>query len=182
MKINFYLFEGFETLDLFGPVEILCRVPDLETEYYSFKGGIVKSAQKTEIVTKSLDRCETGGIFLIPGGRGTRPLVKDSEELSAIKKICEKSDWCLSVCTGSAVFAACGLLDGKTATSNKKAFDWVCICGPAVKWEKEPRFCKDGKFYTSAGVSAGIDMAIEFVKDNYGKELAEKIVSDIEYE
>ena len=63
-------------------------------------------------------------------------------------------DWCLSVCTGSAVFAACGLLDGKTATSNKKAFDWVCTCGPAVKWEKEPRFCKDGKFYTSAGVSA----------------------------
>ena len=79
-------------------------------------------------------------------------------------------DWCLSVCTGSAVFAACGLLDGKTATSNKKAFDWVCTCGPAVKWEKEPRFCKDGKFYTSAGVSAEIDMAIEFVKDNYEKE------------
>ena len=91
-------------------------------------------------------------------------------------------DWRLSVCIGSAVFAACGLLNGKTATSNKKAFDWGCTCGPAVKWEKEPRFCKDGKFYTSAGVSAGIDMAIEFVKDNYGKELAEKIVSDIEYE
>ena len=103
MKMNFYLFDGFETLDLFGPVEILCRVPDLEPEYFSFKGGIVKSAQETDIITKSLDQCDDGGIFLIPGGRGTRPLVKDSEELSAIKKICEKSDWCLSVCTGSAV-------------------------------------------------------------------------------
>ena len=79
------------------------------------------------------------------------------------------------------MFAACGRLNGKTATSKKKAVDGVCTCGQAGKWEKEPRFCKDGKFYTSAGVSSGIDMAIEFVKDNFGKQLAEKIVSDIEY-
>lgn len=181
MKMNFYLFNNFETLDLFGPVEIFCRVPDLEPEYYSFKGGVIESAQKTKIITKPINECEDGSIFLIPGGRGTRSLVKDKEELSAIKNVCENAKWCLSVCTGSAVLAACGLLDGKVATSNKKAFEWVRSCSANVCWEKIPRFCKDGKFYTSAGVSAGIDMALEFVKDNYGNELVEAIVDDIEY-
>lgn len=181
MKIKFYLFNDFETLDLFGPVEILCRVPELEPEYYSYNGGVIVSAQKTQIITKPIAESEDGGIFLIPGGGGTRPLVKKDDELNAIKKACEKSEWILSVCTGSAVLATCGLLDGIRATSNKKAFDWVMTCGDKVIWEREPRFCADGKFYTSAGVSAGTDMAIEFVKNIYGKELADKIVDDIEY-
>lgn len=82
---------------------------------------------------------------------------------------------------GSAILAKCGLLDGKIATSNKKAFDWVCSCCDKVKWQKNPRFCKDGNIYTSAGVSAGIDMAIEFIKDQYGISLADKIIDEIEY-
>jgi len=182
MKIIFYLFDDFETLDLFGPVEVLCRIPDAEVEYCSCNGGIIFSAQKTSINTKKLDDSVKDSIFLIPGGRGTRSLVKNETEKNTIKKACELCRWCLSVCTGSAVLASCGILDGKTATSNKKAFDWVCSCSTKVLWQKTPRFCKDGKFYTSAGVSAGIDMSFEFIKDNYGIELAHQITCDIEYE
>lgn len=181
MKLNFYLFNDFETLDLFGPVEILCRIDELEPHYYSIEGGIIKSAQKTEIVTEPISACDPNGIFVIPGGAGTRPLVKNTRELEIIKKYAGQSSWCLSICTGSAVLACCGLLDGREATSNKKAFDWVSGFGNGVKWNREARFCKDGKFYTSAGVSAGIDMAVKFTADNYGKELAKKIIEDIEY-
>ena len=181
MNLNFYLFENFETLDLFGPVEVLCRLPDAVPEYFSMSGGIIKSSQNTQIVTKPLDAENIEGIFLIPGGAGTRPLVKDEKQLALVKMAAEKSLYCLSVCTGSAVLAACGLLDGKTATSNKIAFDWVKGFGHGVDWQRSPRFCKDGKFYTSAGVSAGIDMAFEFVRDVYGHKLAEKIKHEIEY-
>lgn len=182
MKLNFYLFNDFETLDLFGPVEILCRVPDFQPDYYSANGGIIKSAQGTEIFTKPISKADLSGIFLIPGGRGTRFLVNNETELALIHECAQKSAFCLSVCTGSAVLAKCAVLDGKEATSNKKAFDWVSGFGNGVKWNRQARFCKDGKFYTSAGVSAGIDMAIAFVKDLYGEALALKIVEDVEYE
>lgn len=179
--VNIFLFEGFETLDIFGPVEVLGRVEEYQMRYYSVDGGCVLSAQNTEIMTQPVDKCNEKGIFVIPGGRGTRPLVMDNENLKIIKKYAEASTFCLSICTGAAVLAKCGVLNKRKATSNKKAFDWVMENGKDVNWIRKARWCVDEKYYTASGVSAGIDMTLGFVADQFGIDRAEKITEDMEY-
>lgn len=179
--VNIYLFDGFETLDIFGPIEVLSRVDSFNVKYYSESGGIIVSAQNTEIITKTINECNEKGIFVIPGGRGTRPLVNNEEEKKIIKKYAQSSSYCLSICTGSAVLAKCGVLDGHKATSNKKALDWVMSCGENVDWVKKARWCVDKKYYTASGVSAGIDMSLGFVANLFGIEKAEEIADKMEY-
>jgi len=85
------------------------------------------------------------------------------------------------VCTGSALAARAGLLDDKTATTNRRAFDWVAAQGPRTRWDRTARYTADGRVYTSAGVSAGIDMALGFVCDRFGPETAREIAARKEY-
>ncbi len=87
----------------------------------------------------------------------------------------------ISVCTGAVLLAKTGILDNKKATTNKRSFNWVIQHGLNVKWVKKARWVKDANTYTSSGVSAGIDMALGFIADNYGKEKAESIANGIEY-
>lgn len=87
----------------------------------------------------------------------------------------------MTVCTGSALAAAAGLLDGLRATGNKRAFDWAMSMGEKVLWQRDARWTRDGKFYTAAGVSAGIDMALGFVADHFGRERALSIAEGMEY-
>lgn len=134
MKIHILLFEDFETLDIFGPVEILARVEEHELFYHSLDGGIVKSAQGTEIVTSRLERSEPDSVLVIPGGRGTRKLVNDERFLKRISQFAQDAKYVLSICTGSALFAKAGVMDGLKATSNKKAFEWVMSVSNQVKW------------------------------------------------
>jgi transcriptional regulator GlxA family with amidase domain len=109
-------------------------------------------------------------------------LVNDEEFINKLKIIAEKSSWCLTVCTGSALLAKTGLLDNREATSNKMAFEWVKSIRENVKWKNKARWVTDGKYYTSSGVSAGIDMSLGFVCDRFGKEIVGKIAKIIEHE
>ena len=93
----------------------------------------------------------------------------------------EKASYVLTVCTGSALLAKTNLLNGKKATSNKRAFDWARSNGAEVNWVKKARWVQDGKFYTSSGVSAGIDMTLGFVRDMHGLENSRAIASVMEY-
>ncbi|WP_167958381.1 DJ-1/PfpI family protein [Anaerosporobacter faecicola] len=181
MKIYFILFDGFETLDLFGPVEILARQESHELYYCSLTGGTIYSAQKTPIDTVPFKEIESDGVIVLPGGRGTRNLVNNEEFLLHLKEISKQATYCLSICTGSALLGQAGILDGRQATSNKSAFDWVMSTSEKVQWQKQARWVVDGKFYTSSGVSAGMDMALGFMADRYGIEVARKIAKDIEY-
>lgn len=92
-----------------------------------------------------------------------------------------KSKYCLSVCTGSALLAKTGLLNNKKATSNKKAFEWVKSINANVLWIEKARWVVDQKYYTSSGVSAGIDMVLGFVAERFGMIEAKKIAENIEY-
>lgn len=175
------LFDNFETLDLFGPVEILGRVKEHELIYDSLKGGIVRSAQGTEIVTNRLEVLGADSVLVIPGGRATRELVKDESFLKKLFDLAQDAEYVLSICTGSALLAKAGVLNGIKATSNKKAFDWVVSVSDKVQWCRQARWVRDGKIYTSAGVSAGMDMSLGFIGDLYGMEQAEQIAQDIEY-
>ncbi len=181
--LSVLLFDTFETLDVFGPVEVFGILTDkYKVEFYSQQGGIVKNAHGVKTVTLPLSDISNGtDIFLIPGGFGTRAEVNNVELLAHIKSISEKSAFVLTVCTGSALLAKTGLLDGKNATSNKRSFNWVMQQGEKVIWNKQARWVIDGKYYTSGGVSAGIDMSLGFITDRHGIDFARQLAFRIEY-
>lgn len=185
MKFNVILFDGFETLDAMGPVEVFGALAEAveghELEYYSEKGGIATSAQNVRVQTLSLSMIEAGGVLLIPGGTGTRREAANGHFLRSTEALCGEAQYVLTVCTGSGLLAKTGLLDGRRATSNKIAFNWAMEQGPRVQWVRRARWVRDGKYYTSSGVSAGIDMALGFVSDTMGEPVAEKIARGIEY-
>lgn len=183
MNLTVLLFEDFETLDVFGPVEIFGRLQEFyQVAFCSLKGGLVNNKHGVSILTECMDELKNGvGIFLIPGGHGTRQAVNDVLLVDKTKTICMTASYVFTVCTGTALLAKTGLLDGKKATSNKRAFDWVVTQGIAVDWVRKARWTKDGKFYTSAGVSAGMDMSLGFLSDMHGLEFARKVAFEIEY-
>lgn len=181
MDVNVLLFNDFETLDVFGPVEVLGSINDYRLHFISVNGGAIKSKQGTEVLTQSSNDADYSGILLIPGGQGTRSLVNDCDFIEALKQIACKSTYCLTVCTGSALLAKTGLLDGRKATSNKRAFEWVKSVGSNVDWIAHARWVVDGKFYTSSGVSAGMDMSLGFITDRFGSHISSEIADAIEY-
>ncbi len=181
MDVNILLFNDFESLDAIGPVSVFGRINDYNLQYFSIGGQNVTSKQGIEINTKSVSEIDQTGILLIPGGQGTRDLVNDNTFISNLTLLAEKSKYCLSVCTGSALLAKTNILNNKKATSNKLAYEWVKSNGEYLKWISDARWVVDGKFYTSSGVSAGIDMCLGFISDVFNKELAIDIANKIEY-
>ncbi len=181
-NIGFLLFNNFETLDVFGPAEIFGRLKDIyKIEFYSMEGGVISSSQNVKIVTEKLSENKKFDIFLLPGGLGTRTEVDNPNLISAILNNSISANHVLTVCTGSALLAKTGLLNGLAATSNKRAFEWASSQESKVNWIKKARWTADGKYYTSSGISAGMDMTLGYIKDKYGVELARKIAYEIEY-
>ena len=129
------LFEEFETLDVFGPVEILGRLNELYSiRFYSLQAGLVKNKHGVAIDSLKLASIDRADIFLIPGGYGTRVEINNVQLIDLIRGIAVASEYVFTVCTGTALLAATGLLDGKNATSNKRAFDWVAGTRKKVNW------------------------------------------------
>lgn len=182
MDINIILFKDFETLDAFGPVEIFGRLRELyQLEYFSATGGVIESRQGVKVITRHWKELNQKGILLIPGGVGTRILVQDEDFMKTLKEYAMSATYCLTVCTGSGLLAKTGLLSNRSATSNKRAFDWAASMDNDVNWLKKARWAVDEKYYTSSGVSAGMDMTLGFIADRHGKEIAEEIADNIEY-
>ncbi len=181
MNIAFLLFDDFETLDLMGPCEVFGFVEGVKLRYFSVAGGPVKAKQGYFILTQPLSGMEEDSVLVVPGGMGTRALVGDKDFLSALKSAAERASYVLTICTGSAILARTGLLDGLMATSNKRSYVWVTGQGPAVRWQPSARWVVDSRFYTASGVSAGTDMALGFVADRLGKNAAQQIARIMEY-
>jgi putative intracellular protease/amidase len=183
MNIAVLLFDDFETLDVFGPVEIFGRLTDLYAiKFYSLAGGIITNKHGIQILSDSIQKLQSDvEIFIVPGGQGTRAEVDNQLLIEQIKNIAEFSNYVFTVCTGSALLAKTGLLAYKKATSNKRAFDWVITNGQNIDWDRQARWVVDDKYYTSSGVSAGIDMALGFISAIHGLALAQKIAFEIEY-
>lgn len=182
-NFNVILFNDFETLDVFGPVEVIGKLPSIyKINYYSIDGSIITNSQNCRIITDNIDSIDMNGIILIPGGMGTRKLVDDDDFIDMIKLLSAQSEYVLTVCTGSALLARTGLLNNRNATSNTMAFDWVCQQNDKVNWIRNKRWIIDDKYYTSAGVSAGIDMTLQFIADIHSYETAKKITEYIEYD
>jgi transcriptional regulator GlxA family with amidase domain len=177
------LYNDFETLDVFGPIEVLGRLPEqFNPLFYSLAGGIITSSQKVPVMTRPLSELKsTGFILFIPGGMGAREMVNDEAFIATLRSLAGNAGFILTVCTGSILLARTGILDGRRATSNKRIFAWTKTA-PGVRWIKKARWVKDGTIYTSSGVSAGTDMALGFVSDLLGLPAAKQVSQEIEYE
>lgn len=184
MQVAILLFEEFETLDVFGPVEIFGRLNnEYSTRFYSLSGGNISNSHGVTLFARKLEEIKGGvDIFLIPGGYGTRKEVANESLIKLIREISEASRYVLTVCTGTALLARTGLLDGKKATTNKRAYDWVINNGGKVNWIRKARWIVEGKYYTSSGVSAGMDMTLDFLKDRHGIDIARQVANEIEYQ
>lgn len=180
------LFGGFELLDVFGPLEawgMLAAAGGWRIVTTAESAGPVSSAQGPRAVADhSLEDCPRLDVMLVPGGIGTRSGVENGALLDWLRRQGAQAQVVSSVCTGSALLARAGLLDGRRATSNKAAFAWVETQGPAVQWVREARWVEDGPLVTSSGVSAGIDMTLAVIAKLEGQEAAERIAVRMEYE
>jgi len=178
------LFDNFETLDLFGPIQMFGSLPEhYRIQYSSLLGGVISNKHGAALQTTVIaDLNYSTDILLIVGGMGTRQVVKDSEFLQALVSLSTQADWVLSVCTGSALLAKAGVLDGKRATSNKLSWQWATAQSEQVQWIKKARWVVDDKYYTSSGVSAGMDMALGFIADRHGIATAYQVANYTEYQ
>ena len=178
------LFEGFELLDVFGPLEMFGLLPEqFEIFLIAENGDIVTSRQGPKsLIDYRFEDCPEFNILLVPGGRGTRREVDNPVLLEWLRCQAQTAQFVTSVCTGSAILARAGLLDGRRATTNKAAFEWVASQGERVDWQKQARWVEDDHYFTSSGVSAGIDMSLALIARISGQEIAEQVATWAEYE
>ncbi len=183
-RIGIVLFDGFELLDVFGPVEIFGQLPDrFGIDLIGQASGPVTSAQGPRVVADhAYDDAPPCNIVLVPGGIGTRRLVADQAFLRWLSGWASSAGYVASVCTGSGVLATAGLLDGFRATSNKRAFGWASTQGRHVEWVPQARWVEDRTRWTSSGVSAGMDMALGLVERLHGEAAALKVADAVEYD
>jgi len=176
------LYEGLTALDLIGPYEVLCRLPDTETCFVAKQPGEIRvdTGIFGLVADKGLADVPRPDIFVVPGGsRGTIAASQDEQILDWVRGAHETSTWTTSVCTGSLILGAAGVLQGKRATTHWAARQMLEPYGASYT---EQRVVRDGKIVTAAGVSSGIDMALTLVGLVADAETAQTIQLAVEYD
>lgn len=181
MDIAIPIYDKFVALDAVGPYEVLCRLPGARVTFVAEEPGPVKT--ETEMLTlvaeASFEDLPRPEVIVVPGGYGNRALLAKSGLVDWIRSVHETSEWTTSVCTGSLLLAAAGVLDGVEATTHWLARDELRERGAVPV---EDRVVERGKVITAAGVSAGIDMALTLVARMTSDEVAQAIQLGIEYD
>jgi transcriptional regulator GlxA family with amidase domain len=181
MQVAYLLYDRFTALDITGPHEVLNSVPDNESIFVAEERGPVRNETDTLslVADASIDEVRSPEILVVPGGYGTRALLDHEPVLSWIRQAHETSSWTTSVCTGSLLLAAAGLLDGAPATTHWLARDLLRELGAVPVPD---RVVEHGKIVTAAGVSSGIDMALQLVQRINGDKVAQAVQLGIEYD
>jgi putative intracellular protease/amidase len=181
MEIAILLYDRFTALDAVGPYEVLSRLPGARVTFVAERPGPVctDTRQLTLMADAALAKMPSPELVLVPGGPGQVALMGDGPVHEWLRAAHETTKWTTSVCTGSLVLAAAGLLDGRRATSNWQAIEQLRALGADAVPE---RVVFDGKFVTAAGVTAGIDMALALAARIGGEQLAQAIQLGIEYD
>ncbi len=182
LRIAVPLYDGFTALDAVGPYEVLSRLPGAQVVWLAHDPGLVRTdnGMLTIEATAAFEALPDPEIVLVPGGPGSRDLLGDERLLAWLRAAHATSTWTTSVCTGSLLLAAAGILDGLLATSHWLALERLAGLG-AVPTE-ERVVVADGKVVTAAGVSAGIDMALWLAGQVAGVQAAQAIQLQIEYD
>jgi putative intracellular protease/amidase len=181
MEIAILIYDKLAALDAVGPYEVMRNVPGWDVRFVAKEKGETRTEDGTLalVADYSLDQVRAPDLVLVPGGKGSRPLMHDEELLRWLREVDGATKWTTSVCTGSLLLGAAGLLDGKRATSN-----WLLL-EALRQFGADPvggRWVEDGKVITAAGVTAGIDMALHMVALEAGPEVAQAVQLGIEYD
>ena len=187
--IGILLFDGVEELDAVGPWEVLAywtrTYPEdgYDVVMLSADGSPVMAA-KGLLLTPHTSRAEAPRfeVFLHPGGHGTRALARNDGHLDWMRTLRAQVPLMTSVCTGSLVYAAAGLLQGRPATSYWDALNTLAELDPSIEVRPDDRWVDDGDVVSSAGVSAGIDMALHLVRRLAGVQRAREVRRGIQYD
>jgi transcriptional regulator GlxA family with amidase domain len=181
MQIAYLLYDRFTALDITGPHDVFNSVPGNEAIFVAEEAGPVRNESDTLslVADASLDEVTSPDIVVVPGGFGNRILLEHEPLHEWIRDVHETSTWTTSVCTGSLLLAAAGLLDGAPATTHWLARD--VLAGLGAKPVPD-RVVEHGKIVTAAGVSSGIDMALRLVTTINGPEVAQAVQLGIEYD
>jgi transcriptional regulator GlxA family with amidase domain len=181
MQIAYLLYDRFTVLDIAGPHDVFNSVPGNESIFVAEQAGPVRNESDTLslVADASLDEVTSPDIVVVPGGFGNRLLLGHEPLHEWIRDVHETSTWTTSVCTGSLLLAAAGLLDGAPATTHWLARDALAELGAKPVPD---RIVEHGKIVTAAGVSSGIDMALHLVKRINGEEVAQAVQLGIEYD
>lgn len=188
LRVGLVVFDDAEELDVVGPYEVLtawAQASALRPEVVMFSrdGHGIRCAKGLRLLPEAgADEVGPLHVLVHPGGQGTRPLTVDSTYLAWIRTLRAETPLMTSVCTGALVYAAAGLLAGRPATTHRDAFDELVALEPTVLADTEARFVDDGDLITSAGVSAGIDMALHLVSRLEGLEAARAVRWSIQYD
>ncbi|MBV6643806.1 MAG: DJ-1/PfpI family protein [Cyclobacteriaceae bacterium] len=180
--LGILVYDGVNDLDFMGPRYILGQLWGVKAQLIAIKPGNIKTVMGVEVVPNTvIDSVGQVDILVIPGGfKGTVEGAYDHKLLTWIKKIDEKSIFTTSVCTGSWILGATGLLEGKDATTNwYRAEEMMEKYG--AKFQRE-RYVRDGKYWTSAGVTAGLDMSLAIMNEIRGEDYTQAIMLDMEYD
>jgi putative intracellular protease/amidase len=181
MQIAILIFDKLAALDAVGPYEVLSRLPDAELDFVASEPGQKRTdtGRLVLVAERSLEDVPSPDVVVVPGGEGNRPLLKDERVLGWLRAAHEGTTWTTSVCTGSLLLGAAGILEGRRATSHWAYRDHLRSFGAEPVAE---RVVEDGKVMTAAGVSAGIDMALHLASRVAGDEVAQAIQLGIEYD
>lgn len=181
MNIAIPIFDRLTALDAVGPYEVLSRLPGATVTFLAAEPGPKRTETEMLALTAdaSLRQLERPEVVVVPGGFGTRALMKDETMLDWLRGAHSTSQWTTSVCTGSLLLAAAGILEGLEATTHWLELDTLRNYG-AIPVQR--RVVEEGKVITAAGVSSGIDMALRLAARIAGDEVAQAIQLAIEYD
>lgn len=190
LTVGAIMYPGFEMLDMFGPLEMFSMITQDRLE-------IAMIAEHDEPVSTAMGQVPGGGpkvapdftfesapavdLLLVPGGFGTMAQLENPTFIGYIQRASEGARLVCSVCSGSVLLAKAGLLTGLRATTNKQFFALTSLAPAEVNWIESARWVEDGKFFTSSGVSAGMDMSLAVISRLYGEKTAEEIAQSAEY-
>ncbi|KAH7417898.1 class I glutamine amidotransferase-like protein [Cadophora sp. MPI-SDFR-AT-0126] len=202
-NIGILLFPGFQPLDVIGPLDVFNAL-SIQRHIHTFfissssspvpfgaytipwftpTGNFSSKLEGSFVPSYAFDNAPSMDVLIVPGGIGTRaPSPILDETIRFLKDVYPKLAYLMTVCTGSGIAARAGVLDGRSATTNKLAWAQTIALGPKVKWVAEARWVKDGNIWSSSGVSAGIDVAVAFVTEVYSEAAAVKVTNMLEYE
>ena len=187
--VIFYLFENVEDLDFSGPLEVFGAAGRPEGLVFfkpstvAEKPGSIKTGNGLTITPDySFDDCPQADILVLPGGKGTRVELKNPAALEFVKRQAAGAEYVLTVCTGSLILAAAGLLRDLAATTHRGALDLLRELEPTARVQPWQRVIDNGEVIVAAGVSAGIDAALHLVERIHGQDTADSLAYYIEYD
>ncbi|UFQ02104.1 isonitrile hydratase [Pseudomonas fitomaticsae] len=179
LQIGFLLFPQVQQLDLTGPYDVLASLPDVQV--HLIWKDLVPVTASTELVLKpttTFDDCPALDVICVPGGAGVGPLMEDEQTLAFIKAQAAQARYVTSVCTGSLVLGAAGLLQGKRATTHWAYHDLLPTLGAIPV---KDRVVRDGNLFTGGGITAGIDFALTLAQELVGVDTAQLVQLQLEY-